>query len=159
MADEKRPIEFEDTPAKSASSSERGQANTVLIIIVAIVALLACGALAWFIFFRGDDETAEGDPTLVATAEEVTPPATDEPSVPATNTAVPTGDQVWASIVEEGKIEVGLSADYPPFEYYTENFLLDGFDVALIREIGDVLDLEVGHGLRRSVWIADPKQY
>jgi len=143
MADEKRPIEFEDTPAKSASSSERGQANTVLIIIVAIVALLACGALAWFIFFRGDDETAEGDPTLVATAEEVTPPATDEPSVPATNTAVPTGDQVWASIVEEGKIEVGLSADYPPFEYYTENFLLDGFDVALIREIGDVLDLEV----------------
>ncbi len=38
---------------------------------------------------------------------------------------------------------IGLSADYPPFEFYTDNFLLDGFDVALIREIGELLALDV----------------
>jgi len=148
MADEERPEEIEETPTPSTEEKSQGS-NTVLIIIVAIAALIACGVLAWVLFFNGDDESTDGAPTLVPTAEEVVPPATEEaaateePSVPPTNTAIPTGDEVWANILEEGKIEVGLSADYPPFEFYTRDFLLDGFDVALIREIGDVLNLEV----------------
>jgi polar amino acid transport system substrate-binding protein len=148
MAGEERPEEFEETPAPSTEEKSQGS-NTVLILVVAIVALIACGALAWILFFRGDDETAEVAPTLAPTAEEVAPPATEEveateiPPIPPTNTTVPSEDAVWESIVEEGKMVVGLSADYPPFEYYTRNFLLDGFDVALIGEIGEVLDLEV----------------
>jgi ABC-type amino acid transport substrate-binding protein/heat shock protein HslJ len=148
MADEERPEEIEETPAPSTEEKSQGS-NTVLILVVAIVAVIALGVLAWFLFFNGDDETAEAAPTLAPTAEEVAPPATEEvepteaPSVPPTNTAVPSEDEVWAKIVEEGKIVVGLSADYPPFEYYTRDFLLSGFDVALIREIADVLDLEV----------------
>ena len=38
---------------------------------------------------------------------------------------------------------VGTSADYYPFEYYTPDFQIDGFDIALIREIGQRLGKEV----------------
>lgn len=30
---------------------------------------------------------------------------------------------------------MGTSADYPPFEYYNKHFQLDGFDIALIKQI------------------------
>lgn len=71
---------------------------------------------------------------------------TDVPEIPATNTPVPppeTEDTVWQQIEESGVLRVGTSADYPPFEYYDEEFQLTGFDMALIREIGDRLELEV----------------
>ncbi|MFN2190406.1 MAG: transporter substrate-binding domain-containing protein [Candidatus Promineifilaceae bacterium] len=146
MADELNAREGKKGPPFPASlwrKSEKGQGNIVLIIILAVVALIAIGALVWFLFFRGDDETAEGEPTITPTLEEIAPPATEEPTVPPTDTAVPTEDQIWAKIVEEGKLTVGLSADYPPFEFYSRDFLLDGFDVALIREIGSALGLEI----------------
>jgi polar amino acid transport system substrate-binding protein len=48
-----------------------------------------------------------------------------------------------AEIREAGKMVVGTSADYPPFEYVDENGEFAGFDIALIREIGERMDLEV----------------
>ncbi|MBV7327013.1 transporter substrate-binding domain-containing protein [Chloroflexi bacterium TSY] len=44
---------------------------------------------------------------------------------------------------DKGQLVVATSADYEPFAYYTSNFLLDGLDIALIREIGRRLDLEI----------------
>jgi polar amino acid transport system substrate-binding protein len=38
---------------------------------------------------------------------------------------------------------VGASLDYPPFAYMRADFQPDGFDVALIRELGDRLGLEI----------------
>ncbi len=38
---------------------------------------------------------------------------------------------------------VGTSADYPPFEFLNDKFQIDGFDPALIREIGKQLGLKV----------------
>ena len=38
---------------------------------------------------------------------------------------------------------VGTAADYPPFESYDENFRIAGFDVALMRALGDELGVEV----------------
>ena len=38
---------------------------------------------------------------------------------------------------------VGTSSGYPPFEYYTENHNLDGFDIALAYEIGKKLGVQV----------------
>ncbi len=59
------------------------------------------------------------------------PAATPEP------TAVPaSADPTWERIQANGKMHVGTSGDYRPFEYYNEQFLLDGFDVALIKAIG-----------------------
>ncbi len=52
-------------------------------------------------------------------------------------------DDVWNAIEERGTIIVGTAADYPPFEYYDRDFQLDGLDIAIIREIGRRLGLEV----------------
>lgn len=52
-----------------------------------------------------------------------------------------TTDATWERIQKNGKIVVGTSMDYPPFEYIDENFVADGFDIALIRELGKQLDL------------------
>jgi ABC-type amino acid transport substrate-binding protein len=49
----------------------------------------------------------------------------------------------WQKIKAAGKIVVGTSADYPPFEYYTPDFKLDGLDIALMREIGKQLGVTV----------------
>jgi polar amino acid transport system substrate-binding protein len=38
---------------------------------------------------------------------------------------------------------VATSADYPPFEYYNEEFALAGFDIALIQQIGERLGVQV----------------
>lgn len=53
----------------------------------------------------------------------------------------PSGD--WERIQQAGKLVIGTSADYPPFEFYDSNFELDGFDIALARALGEELGLEV----------------
>ena len=69
--------------------------------------------------------------------EESTP--TPEPP-----TAVPEETEtVWDRIQKSGTLVVGTSADYPPFAYYDRNQKLDGFDIALIQEIGRRLGLHV----------------
>jgi polar amino acid transport system substrate-binding protein len=52
-------------------------------------------------------------------------------------------DQDWLKIQLAGKIVVGLSADYPPFEYYNPQYEIDGFDPALMIEIARKLGLEI----------------
>jgi ABC-type amino acid transport substrate-binding protein len=49
----------------------------------------------------------------------------------------------WQKIKAAGKITVGTSADYPPFEYYDKNYKMDGFDIALMQEIAKQLGLKV----------------
>lgn len=58
-------------------------------------------------------------------------------------TPPPAVDDSWSRVQAAGKIRVGTAADYPPFEYYTGEFQVDGFDVALMREIGQKLGVEV----------------
>lgn len=47
------------------------------------------------------------------------------------------------AIKAEGKMVVGTSADYPPFEYVDEEGKIVGFDIDLINEIGARMGLEV----------------
>ena len=49
------------------------------------------------------------------------------------------GDDSWAKIEAAGVMKVGTAADYRPFEYYNEQLVMDGFDIALIREVANVL--------------------
>lgn len=49
----------------------------------------------------------------------------------------------WQMIQEAGVLRVATSADYPPFSYYNSENRIDGFDPALIREIGTILGVEV----------------
>jgi ABC-type amino acid transport substrate-binding protein len=88
--------------------------NRTLLIIVgvlAVVALALCGFLG-FVFFL---QPAPPKPTPAA------------PVVPA--------DDSWEKVRAAGKIVVGTSADYLPFEYYVAESQLDGFDIALMNEI------------------------
>lgn len=52
-------------------------------------------------------------------------------------------DDAWVRIQANGEIVVGTSADYPPFAFYDENFILTGFDIALMQEIGQKLGVRV----------------
>ncbi|MBN1486556.1 MAG: transporter substrate-binding domain-containing protein [Anaerolineae bacterium] len=75
--------------------------------------------------------------------EEPTEAATEEVAVAATEEAEPIVDDSWSRIQEAGKIVVGTSADYPPFEFVNEDNEFDGFDMALIREVSNALGVEV----------------
>jgi len=69
--------------------------------------------------------------------------------VPTRPVAVPTeappnrGDPVWDRVKSTGKLVVGTSADYQPFEYYDANYEIIGFDAALARELGARLGVQV----------------
>ncbi len=81
-------------------------------------------------------------PTLEPpTPAPVIPSSTPVPIEP-TSTQAPLDDS-WTKVQQAGVLRVGTSADYPPFEYYNEDFELDGFDIALIKQIGQRLGVKV----------------
>ena len=71
--------------------------------------------------------------------------AQPEPTaVPVPTVVTPTGPtDLWQKVQQDGKMLVGTSADYAPFESYNNKFQLDGFDIALMKEIGKKLGVEV----------------
>ncbi|MBP6016492.1 MAG: transporter substrate-binding domain-containing protein [Candidatus Promineofilum sp.] len=72
---------------------------------------------------------------------------TGEPAGDATDTAagapVAPAEDVWKTVRQRGRLIVGTSADYPPFAFYTEDFELDGYDIALARLLGGRLGVDV----------------
>ena len=85
----------------------------VSLMLVVAIALSACGLLT-------------------------TPTPTPQP----TATPSPANDDL-ARIRAAGKMTVGTSGDYAPFAFYTPQFQLDGLDVALMRELGRRIGVQV----------------
>jgi len=52
-------------------------------------------------------------------------------------------DYSWTNVQEAGVLKVATSADYPPFAYHNADYVIDGFDPALIRDIGEKLGVQV----------------
>ncbi len=52
-------------------------------------------------------------------------------------------DASWTRVQEAGVLKVATSADYPPFSYHNQDHVIDGFDPALMREIGTKLGVRV----------------
>jgi polar amino acid transport system substrate-binding protein len=115
--------------------------SMAVIIILAVVAV-ACG---------GGETEVVVDPaaTLVdATAAPVNP---EETAVAATVENFPTSMpeevvvvEMWPQVQEAGVLTIGTSSGYPPFEYIdAQTFELDGFDIALIKEVGARLGLRI----------------
>jgi ABC-type amino acid transport substrate-binding protein/heat shock protein HslJ len=52
-------------------------------------------------------------------------------------------DASWEEIQAAGRMVVGTSTDHPPFAYYIGKELIDGFDIALMNEIGQRLGVQV----------------
>jgi ABC-type amino acid transport substrate-binding protein len=55
----------------------------------------------------------------------------------------PVEDDSWERVKLSGVLRVATSADYPPFSFYNQDLVIDGFDPALIREIGTRLGVRV----------------
>ena len=103
--------------------------NTVILVIVAILAVGLIFVLGWMLF-------------NTIFSEEALPTFTP---LPPADTPLPSAapDNSWALVQSAGRMVAGTSADYPPFAYYNSNYALDGFDVALIRAIGQKLGVQV----------------
>lgn len=48
-----------------------------------------------------------------------------------------------SEVLADGKLTVGTNAEFPPFEFVDDNGEPDGFDIALIKAIGEKLGVEV----------------
>jgi polar amino acid transport system substrate-binding protein len=64
-------------------------------------------------------------------------------AAPGATEVPPSADDSWDRIQAAGKIVVGTAADYPPFESYVASGQIDGFDIALMDEIGRRLGLAI----------------
>jgi ABC-type amino acid transport substrate-binding protein len=97
------------------------------IVLIVVVLLLSASLGAW-----------AGSPAA---------PAERAAAAAATGTPQPASSagpqDAWARIQSTGKMVIGTSADYPPFEYRTPSFTIDGFDAALMREIARRLGVSV----------------
>jgi len=57
--------------------------------------------------------------------------------------ACTTPDDVWNRVLETGTLRVGMDASFPPFEFVAADGTLTGFDVALARELGRRMGVDV----------------
>ena len=62
---------------------------------------------------------------------------------PTAPLALPDPAADWQKISDKGVLVVGTSANYRPFEYFDDTFQYAGFDMALLREVGKQLGVEV----------------
>lgn len=97
--------------------------NWTFLILFIFVQLVACGSKA--------------EPTPIP--EEPTPLPLPSSTVEVASKI----DLTWAKIQETGVMVVGTSIDYPPFAFYKANHQVDGFDVALIREVAARMGVEL----------------
>ncbi len=109
----------------------------IIGILIAVAVISAC-CIGGLLLKNLLNKPAEPTPTTV--------PAT---SAPVDTVQPPAADDSWDRIQAAGKIIVGTSVDYPPFEFYVEPSKIDeprkidGFDVALMDEIGRRLGVQV----------------
>ncbi|MCL4803731.1 MAG: transporter substrate-binding domain-containing protein [Anaerolineae bacterium] len=81
------------------------------------------------------------EPTSPTPAAGTTQPDGGDSATAEGDAPAPTG--AWAAVRDRGRLIVGTSADYPPFAFYTDDFQLDGYDIALARLLGERLGVDV----------------
>jgi polar amino acid transport system substrate-binding protein len=134
LEDTEHNLEKEDTKVSKTSK--------ILMRALVAITVVALGALVVVLLSGcGGEEAPTPAPVPTETPAEATP-------VPAEPTAEPTAepgavDDSWDRIQAAGRIVVGTSADYPPFESYVAPGQIDGFDIALMDEIGRRLGVQV----------------
>ncbi len=111
--------------------------KTSQIIVLALVGLIAVGVcvIAGILLLR--QPGAEATPTAVAEITEAPVIPSDTPDSDAA------ADDSWDRVQAAGKLVVGTAADYPPFESYVGPGQIDGFDIALMDEIGRRLGVQI----------------
>ncbi len=122
MSDEREKEQDQD----KKSEDKKGCGSNLLLIALIAILLLVIGTILYLIFFRGNNEGEGNPPTIAPTAGQ------------------PEGSpgSAWERVQNTGILKVGTSIDYPPFEYYTEEFKVDGLDIAIINEIAQRLGVQ-----------------
>lgn len=112
--------------------------SALLAAVMVMGLLTACG---------GSD--ASGNETQDATApeakEEAAPEAQEEaePVEEGAEQESADADAAASEVLADGVLTVGTNAEFPPFEYVDDNGEPDGFDIALIKAIGEKLGVTV----------------
>lgn len=83
----------------------------------------------------GTEESGEAEET----GAEETPAETEAPAAAAEGAETAAVSEALA----DGVLNVGTNAEFPPFEYVNDDGEPDGFDIALIKAIGEKLGVEV----------------
>lgn len=86
-------------------------------------------------------ESAEAEGAEAAEEAESTEAETVEAEVVETEEAAE--ETAASEALADGVLTVGTNAEFPPFEYVDDNGEPDGFDIALIKAIGEKLGVEV----------------
>lgn len=91
----------------------------------------------------GDDaQDAGAEDADTAPAQEGETDVADSEDADAAGTDQETAGEV-SPVLADGKLTVGTNAEFPPFEFVGDDGEPDGFDVALIKAIGEKLGVEV----------------
>ena len=100
--------------------------------VLAMSLLTACGG-------KDAAQTDSGNNEVEDTAQpeaDAAQPETDEAQDGTEDTA-------GSEAIADGVLTVGTNAEFPPFEYVGDDGQPDGFDVALIKAIGEKLGVQV----------------
>ena len=100
---------------------------TLLAISMCAVMLAGCGA---------SKDTAATADTQADTEAATTETAASDDTAEDTAAAA-------SAVLADGVLTVGTNAEFPPFEYVGDDGQPDGFDMALIKAIGDKMGVEV----------------
>ena len=100
---------------------------TLLAISMCAVMLAGCGA---------SKDTATTTDAQADTATTTTDTAESDDAAQDTAAAA-------SAVLADGVLTVGTNAEFPPFEYVGDDGQPDGFDMALIKAIGDKMGVEV----------------
>ncbi len=117
----------------------------ILFILIALFALAACGDKGKE-EASGEPEPAPLLPTAAAAAEFPTVVPTVVPAIVVENIPDLTNIEesaAWMKIQSEGHIVVGTAVEYAPFEFYNDNFQIEGFDIALMNAIAREMGVTV----------------
>lgn len=94
----------------------------------------------------GSSNTEATDTTTETTEAEVADTTTDDAAVEETADAADETAEAEAAVSEalaDGVLTAGTNAEFPPFEYVGDDGEADGFDIALIKAIGEKLGVDV----------------
>lgn len=107
----------------------------LLAMVMTMSLLTACG---------NAETTADETQVMEEAAEttEDTAEAADETEAGAAE-AETTEDAAVSEAVADGVLTVGTNAEFPPFEYVGDDGEADGFDIALIKAVGEKMGVEV----------------
>lgn len=105
----------------------------MMTAVVCMSALTACGS--------GAADSASADAAKEEVTESTTEAeGTEEAEAKTGEEAEPAAD---SEALADGVLNVGTNAEFPPFEYVNDSGEPDGFDIALIKAIGEKMGVEV----------------